>query len=181
MARLCCLQRSSRRKAHGCFSTSLPQPSRDNMSLAIALSGSCKEIVVFCSSLPLLSFLCSTVLCLLAVASIHSSGNSNRQVTKAKRTESACFFSVVSDLSLVRSWTIWNARKMWTQKEMCWRAAGPSPFPWSESTYLYWQYSGLSDIRLTFKLGTDSAITLIAPGTSECSTEQINNDVCSSR
>lgn len=36
-------------------------------------------------------------------------------------------------------------------------------------------------IRLTFKLGTGSVIALIAPGTSECSTGQINNDVCSSR
>lgn len=148
---------------------------------ASSLTGSWNEVVVLCFSLFLHSFLCSVIIYLLVAASIYGSGNSNRQVTKVKRTESACSFLVLSNLSLVRSWSIWNARKMWTKKECVEGLLVASLFPGSQSTYLYWWCSSLSDIRLTFKLGTDSVITLVPPETSECSAGQKNNDVCSSR
>lgn len=121
---------------------------------------------------------CSTLICL---SSSGSSGKSSRQARKVKWRDTACFFSAVSNLSLVRSWPIWNARRMWTKTEMYWRAAGFKSVSMIREHTFIGAVLGLSDIRLTFKLGTGSVITLIAPGTSECSTGQIKNDVCSSR
>lgn len=121
---------------------------------------------------------CSTLICL---SSSGSSGKSSRQARKVEWRDTACFFSAVSNLSLVRSWPIWNARRMWTKTGMYWRAAGFKSVSMIREHTFIGAVLGLSDIRLTFKLGTGSVITLIAPGTSECSTGQIKNDVCSSR
>lgn len=120
-ARLCCLQRSPRRKAHGCFSPPLPQTQQWQQTLSL-----CTERVLQAGLVLLSLFFHPTFHCL---SSTRSSGKSSRQVRKVKRRDTACFLSVVSDLALVRSWPIWNARKMWTKPEMCWRAAGFKSVP----------------------------------------------------